>query len=232
MKIWQKNYDIDKTIEEFTVGNDQLLDLRLAWFDVVGSMAHVKMLHNIKLLSGDELETLLRELKSILSEIEKGNFKIDDSIEDVHSQIEFLLTKSVGNAGKKIHSGRSRNDQVLLDLKLFMRSEIEEIVGLTQNLFNRLINLSDIYKDLLMPGYTHFQVAMPSSFGLWFSAFAESLIDDMALMQSAFNIINQNPLGSAAGYGTSFPLKRQMTTDLLGFDSMNYNVIYAQMGKR
>ncbi len=231
MKIWQKNYDIDKSIEQFTVGKDRLLDLRLAWFDVIGSIAHIRMLHDIKLISSDELEILLKELKLILSDIENGNFKIEDDVEDVHSQIEILLTRSVGNTGKKIHSGRSRNDQVLVDLKLFMRSEIEEIVTLSQNLFNRLINLSNIYKDVLMPGYTHFQIAMPSSFGLWFGAYAESLVDDLILIQSAFNIINQNPLGSAAGYGTSFPLKRQLTTDLLGFDSMNYNVIYAQMGR-
>jgi len=231
MKIWQKNYDIDKAIEHFTVGKDRLHDLRLAWFDVIGSMAHIKMLNDINLISDDDLEILNKELKSILSEIEKGNFKIEDDVEDIHSQIEILLTRSVGNAGKKIHSGRSRNDQVLVDLKLFMRSEIEEIVALTQNLFKRLINLSSIYKDVLMPGYTHFQIAMPSSFGLWFGAYAESLVDDLILMQSTFNIINQNPLGSAAGYGTSFPLKRQLTTDLLGFDSMNYNVIYAQMGR-
>ena len=231
MKIWQKNFDVNEIIERFTIGKDRDLDLDLAWFDVVGSIAHIRMLLEINLLSEDEYERLYNGLRAILKEIESKKFKIHEGVEDIHSQVEILLTNSLGEVGKKIHSGRSRNDQILLDLKLFMRHNIKEIVELTHNLFNRLINLSESYKHILMPGYTHFQVAMPSSFGLWFGAYAESLTDDLRYLKAAFDIINQNPLGSAAGYGTSFPVNRQLTTELLGFDDMNYNVIYAQMGR-
>jgi argininosuccinate lyase len=231
MKIWKKNYEVNEIIERFTVGKDKKLDLELAWFDVVGSMAHIKMLHAVGLLQKDDFEKLYRGLQLILQEITQEQFVIEEGVEDVHSQVEILLTRSLGDTGKKIHSGRSRNDQVLLDLKLFMRQNIESIVELTVHLFNRLINLSELYQHVLMPGYTHFQVAMPSSFGLWFGAYAESLADDLLHLKAAFDIINKNPLGSAAGYGSSFPLDRQMTTDLLGFDGLNYNVVYAQMGR-
>jgi argininosuccinate lyase len=231
MKIWKKNYDVDEIIEQFTIGRDKELDLELAWFDVVGSMAHIRMLHSVGLLQKEEFEKLQKGLRLILEEINDGKFVIPDGVEDVHSQVEILLTRNLGEVGKKIHSGRSRNDQVLLDLKLFMRNNVETIVELTQNLFNRLMNLSELYQHVLMPGYTHFQVAMPSSFGLWFGSYAESLTDDLLHLKAAFEIINKNPLGSAAGYGSSFPLDRQLTTDLLGFDEMNYNVVYAQMGR-
>ncbi|HYG39639.1 MAG TPA: argininosuccinate lyase [Cytophagales bacterium] len=231
MKLWQKEYNVKKEIEEFTIGKDNLLDLQLAEFDVLGSMAHITMLESIGLLEKEELPLLLKGLKEIYKEIKDGNFTIPPGVEDVHSQVEMLLTQRLGEAGKKIHSGRSRNDQVLLDLKLFTRSKIEETVINVEALFDTLISLSEKYKDHLLPGYTHLQVAMPSSFGLWFGAYAESLKDDLQMMQAAFKIANQNPLGSAAGYGSSFPLNRQMTTDLLGFDNLNYNVVYAQMGR-
>lgn len=231
MKIWQKNIEVNKDIEAFTVGRDRELDLQMAAFDVLGSLAHVEMLASINLLSPSELDQVKQALKQIYEEIEAGKFTIDDSVEDVHSQVEWLLTQRIGEAGKKIHSGRSRNDQVLVDLKLYFRSCIAEIVGHTNELFKQLINLSNTYKDKLLPGYTHLQIAMPSSFGLWFGAYAESLADDMELMLAAYKICNKNPLGSAAGYGSSFPLNRTMTTELLGFDQLNYNVVYAQMGR-
>lgn len=231
MKLWQKEYNVKKEIEEFTIGKDNELDLQLAEFDVLGSMAHTTMLESIGLLEKEELPILLKGLKEIYKEIKEGNFIIEQGIEDVHSQVELLLTKRLGEVGKKIHSGRSRNDQVLLDLKLFTRSKIQETVLNIEALFNTLISLSEKYKEHLLPGYTHLQVAMPSSFGLWFGAYAESLKDDLHMMQAAYKISNQNPLGSAAGYGSSFPLNRQMTSDLLGFENLNYNVVYAQMGR-
>ncbi|WP_231426557.1 argininosuccinate lyase [Pedobacter sp. Leaf250] len=231
MKIWQKNIDVNKFVESFTVGKDRELDLQMAKFDVLGSLAHTEMLETINLLTADELKIVQKELKNIYAEIEAGNFTIEDTVEDVHSQVEWLLTQRIGEAGKKIHSGRSRNDQVLVDLKLFFRACIEDMVGQTSTLFNQLIELSNTHKDKLMPGYTHLQIAMPSSFGLWFGAYAESLADDMELMLAAWKITNKNPLGSAAGYGSSFPLNRTLTTNLLGFESLNYNVVYAQMGR-
>ena len=215
----------------FTVGHDREMDLYLAKYDVLGSMAHIKMLESVGLLQLDELKLLLAELKNIYQMADNGKFVIEDGIEDVHSQVELMLTRKLGDIGKKIHSGRSRNDQVLVDLKLFTRAEIQKIVHLVEELFLVLQEQSERYKNVLMPGYTHLQVAMPSSFGLWFGAYAESLADDMQLLQAAYKICNRNPLGSAAGYGSSFPLNRQMTTDLLGFDSMDYNVVYAQMGR-
>lgn len=231
MKLWQKNTEVDKTVEKFTVGRDREMDFYLAKFDVLGSLAHTRMLESIGLLSASDLEEIQKELKNIFREIEAGNFQIEDHAEDVHSQVEFMLTDRIGEAGKKIHSGRSRNDQVLVDLKLFFRSEIEKMVVHTKELFDTLISLSEKHKNVLLPGYTHLQVAMPSSFGLWFGAYAESLIDDLELMLAAWKITNKNPLGSAAGYGSSFPLNRTMTTDLLGFEQLNYNVVYAQMGR-
>lgn len=230
-KLWDKGFEPDALIEKFTVGNDRDLDLRLARYDVQGSMAHIKMLQSIGLLKKDELDTLLAGLEEILKTIEAGDFRIEDDVEDVHSQVEFLLTQRLGDLGKKIHAGRSRNDQVLVDLKLFMRDELRTIAMAVERLFNRLQQLSDRYKDVLMPGYTHLQVAMPSSFGLWFGAYAESLTDDMHMLVAAYNVANQNPLGSAAGYGSSFPLNRTMTTQLLGFADMNYNVVAAQMSR-
>ncbi len=230
-KIWEKGIPVDSLIEQFTVGNDRELDLMLAPFDALGSLAHVRMLASIGLISPEELELLQPELIQIYRDAIDGRFEIEEGIEDVHSQVELLLTRSLGETGKKIHSGRSRNDQVLVDLKLFIRNEINEIVELTNNLFRLLIRRSEEGKEVLIPGYTHLQIAMPSSFGLWFGAYAESLTDDLQLMLAAWKITNQNPLGSAAGYGSSFPLDRQMTTDLLGFDAMNYNVVYAQMGR-
>ena len=230
-KLWQKDVSVHEEIDKFTVGMDRELDLLLAKYDVLGSLAHIKMLTSIGLLEQNELDVLSKELSKIYQEVEDGNFIIEDGVEDVHSQVELMLTGKLGDVGKKIHSGRSRNDQVLLDLKLFMRTEILEIVELMQQLFDRLIALSNQYTDVLLPGYTHLQVAMPSSFGLWFGAYAESLADDLAVLKSAYDITNRNPLGSAAGYGSSFPLNRQMTSDLLGFESMNYNVVYAQMGR-
>ena len=230
-KLWEKNVQVNERIDKFTVGKDREMDLYLAKYDVLGSMAHITMLQSIGLLKEDELKTLLKELKKIYLSAEKGEFVIEDDIEDVHSQVELMLTRKLGDVGKKIHSGRSRNDQVLLDLKLFTRAQLKEVAGKVQLLFAALIRQSNTYKDVLMPGYTHLQVAMPSSFSLWFGAYAESLVDDMTFLQAAFKICNRNPLGSAAGYGSSFPLNRTMTTDLLGFDSMNYNVVYAQMGR-
>lgn len=230
-KLWDKGFEPDALIEKFTVGNDRDLDLRLARYDVLGSMAHIKMLQSIGLLEKDELDALLAGLEEILATIEAGDFHIDDDVEDVHSQVEFMLTKRLGDLGKKIHAGRSRNDQVLVDLKLFMRDELRVIALAIERLFNRLQQLSEQYKDVLMPGYTHLQVAMPSSFGLWFGAYAESLTDDMHMLVAAYNVANQNPLGSAAGYGSSFPLNRTMTTQLLGFADMNYNVVAAQMSR-
>lgn len=230
-KLWEKTIQVDKEVEAFTVGKDREMDLYLAKHDVLGSMAHSTMLESIGLLTKDELALLLSELRRIYAIAETGGFVIEEGVEDVHSQVEILLTRKLGDVGKKIHSGRSRNDQVLLDLKLFTRSEIRTLVELVNELFGVLLQQSERYKEVLLPGYTHLQVAMPSSFGLWFGAYAESLADDVLLMQAAYKICNRNPLGSAAGYGSSFPLKRQMTTDLLGFDSMNYNVVYAQMGR-
>ena len=231
MKLWSKGFEINKEIENFTVGRDREMDLYLAKYDVLGSMAHITMLNSIGLIEDDELPLLLAELRKIYAVCEEGKFVIEDDIEDVHSQVELMLTRALGDMGKKIHSGRSRNDQVLVDLKLFTRAELQNLVEETKALFDELIGKSEENKDVLMPGYTHLQIAMPSSFGLWFGAYAESLTDDMLYLQSAYKMTNRNPLGSAAGYGSSFPLNRQMTTDLLGFDSMNYNVVYAQMGR-
>lgn len=231
MKLWDKGTKINELIESFTVGKDREMDSHLAQFDVIGSLAHIQMLEHIGLLPYDELIPLSKTLKSIYREIQEGTFTIEEGVEDIHSQIELLLTARLGEMGKKIHSGRSRNDQVLLDLKLFTRDAVETVATNTTALFDVLIAQSDKYKSVLMPGYTHLQVAMPSSFGLWFGAYAESLTDDLMILQAAYRVADQNPLGSAAGYGSSFPLNRQMTTDLLGFESMNYNVIYAQMGR-
>ena len=231
MKLWDKGFEPDKMIEEFTVGNDRQLDLRLARYDVEGSMAHIRMLESIGLLQADELEKLLAALADIREAIDRGEFTIEEGVEDVHSQVEFMLTARLGDLGKKIHSGRSRNDQVLVDLKLFMRDELKKIAEASGHLFDRLQHLSEQYKDVLMPGYTHLQVAMPSSFGLWFGAYAEALADDMQMLLAAYNIANQNPLGSAAGYGSSFPLNRTMTTELLHFADMHYNVVSAQMSR-
>jgi argininosuccinate lyase len=246
MKLWQKNKEIEKSaekftvstdreieksVDKFTVGKDRELDMQLAPFDVLGSLAHTRMLESIGLLSADDLKLIQQELKNIHTEIEEGKFSIAENVEDVHSQVEFLLTQRIGEAGKKIHSGRSRNDQVLVDLKLFFRSQIQIMVQNTEFLFHQLIRQSEENKEKLLPGYTHLQIAMPSSFGLWFGAYAESLADDMELMRAAWKIVNKNPLGSAAGYGSSFPLNRTMTTELLGFETLNYNVVYAQMGR-
>lgn len=230
-KLWEKNFEVNKEIERFTVGRDREMDMYLAKYDVLGSMAHITMLESIGLLEKDELEKLLAELRHIYQLCEDGEFAIEKDVEDVHSQVELMLTRKLGDMGKKIHSGRSRNDQVLVDLKLFTRHELMEVVDNVKALFDELIQKSNQYKDVLMPGYTHLQIAMPSSFGLWFGAYAESLADDMLYLQAAWRMTNRNPLGSAAGYGSSFPLNRQMTTDLLGFDSMDYNVVYAQMGR-
>ena len=230
-KLWEKNVQLNKEIERFTVGRDRELDVFLAKYDVLGSMAHITMLESIGLLAADELKILLEELREIYKLADEGKLVIEDGIEDVHSQVELMLTRKLGVVGKKIHSGRSRNDQVLVDLKLYARSEIRTIAEAANSLFNELQKQSEKYKNVLMPGYTHMQVAMPSSFGLWFGAYAESLADDMQLLLAAYRVTNRNPLGSAAGYGSSFPLNRQMTTDLLGFDSMDYNVVYAQMGR-
>jgi argininosuccinate lyase len=231
MKLWDKGTEINKLIETFTIGRDTEMDYFLAEFDVIGSLAHIKMLESIGLLTVSELQLLTGELRAIYGEIKAGHFEIEPGSEDVHSQIELLLTRKLGDTGKKIHSGRSRNDQVLLDLKLFARHEIKNIAQQVAELFEILTAQSEKYNLVLMPGYTHLQVAMPSSFGLWFGAYAESLTDDLLLLQTAYRIADQNPLGSAAGYGSSFPLNRQMTTELLGFETMNYNVIYAQMGR-
>ena len=231
MKLWQKETDTLKEVDRFTVGKDRELDLMLAPFDVLGSLAHIKMLDSVGLLTDNEWEDLRVALKDIFREIAKGNFKLDDDVEDIHSQIEFLLTKKLGDTGKKIHSARSRNDQVILDIKLYLRKEIKEIVEATEVFFTLLQSQSEKYKDYLLPGYTHFQLAMPSSFGLWFGAYAESLADDLVTMHAAWEIVNKNPLGSAAGFGSSFPIDRELTTSLLGFSSMHYNVVYAQMSR-
>ena len=230
-KLWEKNFEVNKEIERFTVGRDREMDMYLAKYDVLGSMAHITMLESIGLLEKDELEKLLAELRHIYQLCEDGKFSIEKDVEDVHSEVELMLTRKLGDMGKKIHSGRSRNDQVLVDLKLFTRHELMEVVDNVKALFDELIQKSNQYKDVLMPGYTHLQIAMPSSFGLWFGAYAEGLADDMLYLQAAWRMTNRNPLGSAAGYGSSFPLNRQMTTDLLGFYSMDYNVVYAQMGR-
>ena len=223
-KLWEKSVQVNKEIDRFTVGRDREMDLYLAKHDVMGSMAHITMLQSIGLLTEEELSLLLAELKNIYAEAERGEFVIEDGVEDVHSQVELMLTRRLGDVGKKIHSGRSRNDQVLLDLKLFTRTQLKEVAEAVEQLFHVLILQSERYKNVLMPGYTHLQIAMPSSFGLWFGAYAESLVDDMFFLQAAFKM-------SAAGYGSSFPLDRTMTTRLLGFDSLNYNVVYAQMGR-
>lgn len=230
-KLWEKNTEVNQEIEKFTVGRDRELDLYLARYDVLGSMAHITMLESIGLLGKDELPVLLEELRRIHADIEAGRFIIEEGVEDVHSQVELLLTRKLGDVGKKIHSGRSRNDQVLVDLKLFTRTQLQDIAEEVRVLFEELQAQSERYKGVLMPGYTHLQVAMPSSFGLWFGAYAESLVDDLLFLQAAYKMTNRNPLGSAAGYGSSFPLNRTLTTELLGFDSMNYNVVYAQMGR-
>ena len=230
-KLWEKNTEVNQEIEKFTVGRDRELDLYLARYDVLGSMAHITMLESIGLLGKDELPVLLEELRRIHADIEAGRFIIEEGVEDVHSQVELLLTRKLGDMGKKIHSGRSRNDQVLVDLKLFTRAQLQDIAEEVRVLFEELQAQSERYKGVLMPGYTHLQVAMPSSFGLWFGAYAESLVDDLLFLQAAYKMTNRNPLGSAAGYGSSFPLNRTLTTELLGFDSMNYNVVYAQMGR-
>lgn len=230
-KLWQKNVELNKEIEKFTVGKDRELDVYLAPYDTLGSMAHITMLESIGLLTKPELHELLHELKNIYRLAEDGKFTIEDGVEDVHSQVELMLTRKLGDAGKKIHSGRSRNDQVLVDLKLYSRDGIRHIADESKRLFDELQKQSEKYKGVLMPGYTHTQIAMPSSFGLWFGAYAESLTDDMQLLLAAWRVTNRNPLGSAAGYGSSFPLNRTMTTRLLGFDSMDYNVVYAQMGR-
>ena len=231
MKLWDKGYSEDERIDKFTVGRDRELDIHLAPFDILGTMAHITMLQTIGLLEKDELDTLLAELKKIYKTAEDGTFVIEDYIEDVHSQVELMLTRALGDMGKKVHSGRSRNDQVLLDLKLYIRAQIEDLVSRLLKLFNTLQAQSEKYKDILIPGYTHLQVAMPSSFGLWFGAYAESLTDDMTMLAAAWDVANQNPLGAAAGYGSSFPLNRTLTTKLLGFYDLAYNVVYAQMGR-
>lgn len=231
MKLWNKGFEPDKLIEDFTVGADRELDLRLARYDVQGSMAHIRMLESIGLIESAELPVLLAALERIAQSIERGEFTIEEGVEDVHSQVELMLTRELGDMGKKIHSGRSRNDQVLVDLKLFMRDEMKSVAKAVKRVFDRLQSLSNEHKDTLMPGYTHLQVAMPSSFGLWFGAYAESLVDDLEMVAAAYNIANQNPLGSAAGYGSSFPLNRTMTTQLLEFADLHYNVVAAQMSR-
>ena len=230
-KLWEKNIDVNPEIERFTVGRDRELDLLLARYDVLGSLAHCKMLESIGMLTSEELQSLKQGLWEVYSTATTGTFLIEEGVEDVHSQVELMLTRKLGDTGKKIHSGRSRNDQVLVDLKLFTRHELQDICEAVITLFNALQQQSEKHKNIIMPGYTHLQVAMPSSFGLWFGAYAESLVDDMLFLQAAYKMCNRNPLGSAAGYGSSFPLNRTMTTNLLGFDSMNYNVVYAQMGR-
>lgn len=231
MKLWQKDKAALAAVETFTVGKDQEMDTYLAPFDVLGSLAHIAMLESINLLTSEELAVLQQELKHIYKEIQGGGFKLEEGVEDIHSQVELLLTRRLGEVGKKIHSGRSRNDQVLVDLKLFLRNELEVLTGEVKSLFDLLQQQSEAYKNHLLPGYTHLQIAMPSSFGLWFGAYAESLVDDLVVLQGAYKTVNKNPLGSAAGYGSSFPLNRTMTTKLLGFEDLNYNVVYAQMGR-
>lgn len=231
-KLWEKGIKTDAFIEKFTVGNDRELDLELAKYDVQGTIAHITMLESVGLLKSDELEKLTGELNRILNEvIEPGDFEIEEGVEDVHSQIELMLTRTLGDTGKKVHSGRSRNDQVLVDIRLYLRDQIKEISSLSKKLFKTLISQSETNKEILLPGYTHTQAAMPSSFGMWFGAYAESLVDDLALLESTYKVINRNPLGSAAGYGSSFPLDRTMTTELLGFEGLNINSVYAQMGR-
>jgi len=231
MKLWQKNTESLKEVETFTVGKDRELDLFLAPYDVLGSLAHIKMLNSVGLLNNVELTELQKELKNIYKDIDAGNFSLEEGVEDIHSQVEFLLTKKLGDSGKKIHSARSRNDQVILDLKLFLRKEIEKLVYDVKGFFDLLQTQSEKYKDYLLPGYTHLQLAMPSSFGLWFGAYAESLVDDLITLHGAWEVTNKNPLGSAAGFGSSFPIDRKMTTRLLGFEDLNYNVVYAQMSR-
>lgn len=230
-KLWQKTTNVNERVENFTVGRDREFDEQMAAFDVLGSLAHTRMLQSIGLMDEADLALVQKELKAIYKDVQAGKFSIGEGVEDVHSQVELLLTQRIGDAGKKIHSGRSRNDQVLVDLKLFFRSQLQEVVEETNTLFSLLIELSEKHKNILLPGYTHLQVAMPSSFGLWFGAYAESLVDDLEVVLAAYKITNKNPLGSAAGYGSSFPLNRTMTTELLGFDNLNYNVVYAQMGR-
>ncbi|HEY6504524.1 MAG TPA: argininosuccinate lyase [Chitinophagaceae bacterium] len=231
MKLWQKDKASLKEVETFTVGKDREMDMYLAAFDVLGSLAHIQMLQSIGLLTKNELPRLQTELKSIYHQVKAGDFKLQDDVEDIHSQIELLLTQRLGDVGKKIHAARSRNDQVLVDIKLFLRNEIEELVKAIQPFFDLLQSQSEKYQDHLLPGYTHLQLAMPSSFGLWFGAYAESLVDDTITLKAAYDVVNKNPLGSAAGYGSSFPINRTLTTKLLGFDDLNYNVVYAQMGR-
>lgn len=231
MKLWQKDKASLQEVEKFTIGKDQEMDMFLARFDVLGSLAHIKMLESINLLRKDELEILSNELRTIYKKIGYGQFKVEEGVEDIHSQVELELTRRLGDVGKKIHSGRSRNDQVLVDVKLYLRYEIQEIVAEVKNLFDLLITQSEKFKQHLLPGYTHLQLAMPSSFGLWFGAYAESLVDDVITLRAAYSVSNKNPLGSAAGYGSSFPINRTMTTELLGFENLNYNVVYAQMGR-
>ncbi|HNC40002.1 MAG TPA: argininosuccinate lyase, partial [Chitinophagaceae bacterium] len=231
MKLWQKDIASLKEVEQFTVGNDREMDKYLAPFDVIGSLAHIQMLESIGLLTKEELSQLQTELKHIFKNILDGKFILADDVEDIHSQIEILLTAKLGDMGKKIHAARSRNDQVLVDVKLFLRNELEAIVTSVHSLFELLQSQSEKYKDYLLPGYTHLQLAMPSSFGLWFGAYAESLVDDVLTLKAAYDVVNKNPLGSAAGYGSSFPINRSMTTNLLGFEDLNYNVVYAQMGR-
>ncbi|HQX98048.1 MAG TPA: lyase family protein, partial [Chitinophagaceae bacterium] len=231
MKLWQKDIASLKEVENFTVGNDREMDMYLASFDVLGSLAHIEMLESVGLLTKEELTQLQQELKSIYKQIQNGEFILQDDVEDIHSQIELLLTEKLGDVGKKIHSARSRNDQVLVDVKLFLRRELEELVKTIQPFFELLQTQSEKYKADLLPGYTHLQLAMPSSFGLWFGAYAESLVDDVVTVKAAYDVANKNPLGSAAGYGSSFPINRKLTTELLGFADLNYNVVYAQMGR-
>ena len=231
MKLWQKDKASLKEVETFTVGKDREMDMYLAAFDVLGSLAHIEMLESVGLLTKEELSQLQTELKKIYQQIQKGEFKLQDDVEDIHSQVELLLTQKLGDTGKKIHSARSRNDQVLVDIKLFLRNELEELVKTIQSFFELLQSQSEKYKKDLLPGYTHLQLAMPSSFGLWFGAYAESLVDDTITIKAAYDVVNKNPLGSAAGYGSSFPIDRTLTTKLLGFDDLNYNVVYAQMGR-
>src|SRR5690242_13138302 len=231
MKLWQKDKVSLKEVETFTVGNDRVFDLMLAPFDILGSIAHVTMLEAVNLLSKEEKDLLVKELRVIYTAIHDSRFTIDDNVEDIHSQVELLLTQKLGDTGKKIHAARSRNDQVLVDIKLFLRSELEELVKTIHSFFELLQSQSEKYKDHLLPGYTHLQLAMPSSFGLWFGAYAESLADDMITLKASYDVVNKNPLGSAAGYGSSFPINRTITTKLLGFDDLNYNVVYAQMGR-
>jgi len=230
-KLWQKNNKVSELVEKFTIGNDQAMDMYLASYDVLGSIAHTTMLAEVGLLSSAEQIAIKKALVGIYEKIQAGNFSLDPGVEDIHSQVEILLTASLGDAGKKIHSARSRNDQVLVDIKLFLRAELMNLTASVQSLFKTLQEKSEAHKNDLLPGYTHLQLAMPSSFGLWLGAYAESLVDDITLLQAAYKVVNKNPLGSAAGYGSSFPINRTRTTELLGFESLNYNVVYAQMGR-